>query len=68
MSAWWSDAGPESCPFCEVSYYAECGYYCAECDRPLCASCIVTDYAQRRVLCSQCQAEADAKTKPKGDN
>ncbi len=57
QSSWWADSGPDSCEFCEVSYYGETGYHCAMCDRPMCSSCTVTVFDGRRVLCPECEAE-----------
>ncbi len=53
-SAWWSDAGPDQCEFCFVAHYAETGYYCAGCDRSVCATCGVTVIERRVVVCPEC--------------
>lgn len=71
QSNWWADSGPDSCEFCEVSYYGETGYHCAMCDRPMCSSCIVTVFDGRRVLCPECEyecnSEGDSKCAPDGE-
>lgn len=58
-SAFWADPGPDTCGFCEIFYYAEMGYHCTECDRPMCPSCVATLYEFRAVLCPECCEEGE---------
>lgn len=57
---WWNAPGPDYCEFCRHGFHVEIGYYCAECDRPICALCIVTVRGQQAILCPECSAEGDA--------
>ncbi len=56
--AWWSEPGPERCGHCLHCYYVEMGYYCAECDAPVCPACVVTVLERRLVLCPGCAERA----------
>lgn len=53
---WWLEAGPENCPFCAGRVHFEALAYCADCDRPVCPTCLVP---ADRALCPEC-AEAGA--------
>lgn len=53
-SAWWAHQGPDSCAYCEASYYAETGYYCELCDSAICSVCVITEFEPSRVICPQC--------------
>ena len=53
---WWTEQGPDACEGCQVSYYAEDGYYCRDCDRGICVGCIA--FIQDGVLlCELCHSE-----------
>lgn len=52
--AWWSEPGPQRCGRCLQGYHVEMGYYCAECDGPVCPACVVTVVERRLVLCPEC--------------
>jgi hypothetical protein len=54
-SGWWADPGPDICEFCLITFYVEVGYYCSDCDRPVCSSCVVVLFDGRRVLCPECE-------------
>lgn len=51
---WWSAAGPEQCEFCLQSFYQESGYYCADCDRPVCPVCVIALREHKVTRCPQC--------------
>lgn len=51
---WWSEAGPDHCEYCLQSYRAELGYYCVDCDRPVCQVCAVTILERGAVSCPEC--------------
>ena len=51
---WWLQPGTETCPFCEAGYPFGAGYYCIDCDRPICPVCVVEIHASRKVYCPQC--------------
>lgn len=55
---WWLEPGPEICPFCEVHFHFEAASWCADCDRPLCQTCLIEVFSRRRVLCPDCHAQA----------
>ena len=50
---WWLEAGPDTCEFCLHGYHVEAGYYCFDCDAPVCALCVVAR-AQARALSGLC--------------
>lgn len=50
----WAEAGPDECSFCLRAYYVEVGYYCADCDRPVCPVCVVTRFEWQTVSCPEC--------------
>ena len=54
MSEWLTAKGTDYCEFCEADYHQETGYYCWECDRPLCATCVVTALKPANLLCPEC--------------
>ena len=58
-AAWWDEAGPDYCEFCQHTFYVEVGFYCADCDRPICPVCVVTVHGQEGVTCSECSSERD---------
>ncbi|MDT8386527.1 MAG: hypothetical protein RQ736_03385 [Thiogranum sp.] len=51
---WWLQAGPDSCEFCFHAYHVEAGYYCFDCDAPVCPLCVVAVRERRVVLCPHC--------------
>lgn len=51
---WWLEAGPDTCEFCLHGYHVEAGYYCFDCDAPVCALCVVHEL--KHVLCPDCAA------------
>lgn len=53
--AWWAEPGPDTCAYCEVRYYAENGYYCELCDRPICISCVSRDFETGQTMCLHCE-------------
>lgn len=54
---WWLEEGPESCPFCDSRLHYEALLYCADCDRPVCPTCLVEHLESRSVLCPECHDE-----------
>lgn len=57
QAPWWLQPGTESCPFCEASYAFEAGYYCVDCDQPVCPICIIEAHASREIYCPQCRPQ-----------
>ena len=53
---WWLEAGAEACPFCEIRLHFEALAFCVDCDRPICATCLVERLESRTVLCPECHA------------
>lgn len=51
---WWLETGPETCPFCTGRLHVEVLSFCADCDRPVCPTCLVEE---SRVLCPECAEE-----------
>ena len=51
---WWLMPGTEFCEFCLHTYQFEVGYYCVECDGPVCPLCVIEVRATRRVVCPNC--------------
>ena len=63
---WWTEQGPDICEGCQVLYYAEDGYYCGDCDRGICATCIA--FTHDAVLrCAFCHSEQQKKHHRKTD-
>lgn len=54
---WWSEPGPDACEFCLSAFHVEVGFYCWECDRPVCPVCVVTRLEQKAVFCPECLKE-----------
>ena len=51
---WWLEAGPDTCEFCLHGYHVEAGYYCFDCDAPVCPLCVVVVRERQVVLCPHC--------------
>jgi DNA-directed RNA polymerase subunit RPC12/RpoP len=51
---WWSKPGPELCEFCLHTFQVEAGYYCADCDRPICPVCVLQIRERHSVSCPDC--------------
>lgn len=56
---WWLEPGSETCEFCLHTYHYEAGYYCVDCDRPICPACIVEVRVSRTVVCPACGQGAE---------
>jgi DNA-directed RNA polymerase subunit RPC12/RpoP len=55
--AWWSETGPSTCDYCLATFHLEMGYYCADCDRPVCPVCVLAARDRRAVVCPECHTE-----------
>lgn len=56
---WWDAPGPDHCQFCQHGFHVEIGYYCVECDRPVCPLCAIAVHEDRTVLCPHCSAAGE---------
>jgi len=52
---WWLDEETQ-CEHCFQHYSHNIGYYCIQCDRPVCPLCIVVVDPTQDVHCPQCQS------------
>ena len=55
--AWWDEAGPDVCEFCQHAFHVEVGFYCADCDRPVCPVCVIT--LSSRAACPECDCGSE---------
>lgn len=55
--AWWNQPGPDECEFCHRPFHVEVGYYCADCDRPVCPVCVVT--VRDCIACPECCTQGE---------
>lgn len=55
--AWWLDPGLEQCVSCQVHIHWEAVTFCAACDRPMCALCLIYDLPSSEVICAECAAQ-----------
>lgn len=55
--AWWDEPGPDYCEYCRHTFCVEVGYYCADCDQPICQHCVLSIREEHKVVCSHCIRE-----------
>ena len=51
---WWSEAGPDVCEFCLHTFRMEVGFYCADCDSPICPACVISSRERHVSVCPGC--------------
>lgn len=59
MSKWLTSPGDDQCPYCETNYHQETGYYCWNCDSPLCTTCVVAAAEASQWLCPDCDTRKE---------
>jgi hypothetical protein len=56
-TAWWEEAGPDYCEFCQHAFRVEVGFHCADCDRPICPVCVIR--VREWAACPECCTERE---------
>jgi len=65
MSQWLTSGGGDQCPFCETDYHQQTGYYCWNCDSPLCTTCVTPSKHSSAWLCPDCAASESEQAQDK---
>lgn len=55
----WIEVSQGSCGFCAQRHALEIEYRCVQCDREVCALCVVVLRERRETWCPACVSEAD---------
>jgi len=56
---WCLEEGNEQCEHCLGFYYSENGYFCSECDSPVCQSCAIMIRETNQVICPDCHGKKE---------
>ena len=58
---WWLEEGEQQCIACQHRFRYEAGYFCLDCDGPLCPVCVRYRVRSDDVVCGTCEPDHDRK-------